>query len=334
MKEGLEKYFEEGATLDNLPEVEAQIPAEPVQEINEITEDVQEAQPVEEASAPVVDEQPTGSLETIVEEPKEIELNTPQRNLPENVDKLVDFLNENPGANLQDYINLNKSFDDFDDKAVLTEFYQKTKPHLDQDDISYLINEKFNYDAEDDSSRGKQIALKEELSQAKGYLNQQKEKYYADLKVSGGSEAKNEYAAQTEKATQHFLAETEKVFEGLDSFTFDIGDKKLKYNLQDPAKVKEHQSDLNNLIGRFVNEDGLMTDAAGYHKALYAAANADKLIKMSYEQGVADAIENQALRILRTIDFSHQNRPATSDTKLKPGQVREITQHTIYWTTH
>ena len=318
MKEGLEQAWQqaqEGIEPQvNEPAVEQEV-------INEVTEVYQDETPQREDSVPEVSEEATGSLETIIEETPIVE--TPSRNLPENVDKLVDFLNENPGANLQDYINLNKSFDDFDDKAILTEFYQKTKPHLDSEDISYLINEKFNYDPEDDSSRGKQIALKEELSNAKGYLNTQKDKYYADLKVSGGSAADSESAQLAEQATQHFLAETNKVFEGLDSFTFDLGDKKLKYNLQDPAKVKENQSDLNNLIGRFVNEDGLMVDAEGYHKAFYVAANHERLLKMAYQQGAADTIENGA-KNSKNIDFSSQNRPASSDTKLKPGQAREI----------
>ena len=322
MKEGLEQ-----AWLDSQGGQPAQETEQPVQEINEIADAVEEVNPPQEESVPQQEVEATGSLETIVEETPVLENPAPARNLPENVDKLVDFLNENPSADLQDYINLNKSFDDFEEKALLSEFYSKTKPHLDEEDISYLINEKFDFDAEDDSNRGKQISLKEELSKAKSFLNQQKDKYYADLKVSGGSAANQEFAQQAEKATQHFLNETEKVFEGLDSFTFDIGDKKLKYNLQDPNVIKEKQSDLNNLINRFVNEDGLMTDALGYHKALYAAANADKLAKMFYERGVADAVENAATSS-KNIDFTHQHRPATSNTKLQPGQAREITNNT------
>ena len=328
MKEGLEKYFEDGATIDNLPEVEAV--AQPQEGVPELVQD--EEPPVQEVvetvgeNAPAEQEATTGPLETIVDEIAQPVQEQPQRVLPENVDKLVDFLNDTPGATLQDYINLNRSFDEYDDKAVLREYYSKTKSHLDAEDVDFLLAKKFSFDAEDDSdnARTAKIALKEELSQAKGYLNAAKEKYYADLKSHDGIGQQNKEAiAQQEAAAQHFLNETNKVFEGLDGFAFDVGEKKIRYRMENPANVKEVQSNIENIIAPFIGENGLLQDVEGYHKAMFAARNADQLAKLFYEQGKADAIEARA-KDSKNLDFSHQHRAPETSSKLKPGQVREI----------
>ena len=40
-----------------------------------------------------------------------------------------------------------------------------------------------------------------------------------------------------------------------------------------------------------MNEDGTMSDAKGYHKALYSAMNSDAIAQHFYEQGKADALK-------------------------------------------
>ena len=320
MKEGLEKYFEEG--VENEAPIEA-----PVQELEteqplEATQEVE--QPAEE-NAPEVIEETTGTLETIVEETT---VSQPETYLPEGVDKLVEFLNDNPRANLQDYLNLNKSFDEFDDKAIMKEYYTKTKPHLDADDVDFLLKRKFAEVGEEgddsDSARSARIALKEELSNAKSYLNTAKEKYYTDLKGHDGiGNAQEETLKVQQAAAQHFLTETNKAFEGLDGFTFDVGDKRVRYKMENPQNVKEVQSNIENIVAPFIGDDGMINDVVGYHKAMFAARNADNLAKLFYEQGKADAIANAA-QDSKNLDFSHTHRAPESNSKLKPGQAREI----------
>lgn len=339
MKEGLEKYFESGVTEpDKLPDTEPQtaeqqeLPLEPQEETV--------VQPQEEVVQPeeVVEEiqQTVQGLEEIVEEPvQELTvqetIKQPAIELPENVEKLVSFLNDNPNATLEDYVGLNKSFDDANEKTVLKEYYKQTKSHLDQEDVDYLLGKKFDYDPEsleEEEVRERKIALKEELSQAKTHLNANKDKYYAELKANVGHVAGNEelLASQAE-AKRHFQSETDKAFEGFKGFDFDLGEgnKTLRYKVENADKLKDYQSDLDNVLGDFL-EDGKMKDAKGYHKALFAAKNADKIAQLFYEQGKADAVKS-ATKESKNVDFSHTHRAPASDTKLQPGVAREITNH-------
>ena len=347
MKEGLEKYFEEGKVdLENqgLPEVqeeqqevvaEDQAPIEgQAEEIASAETDVQtEQQEVPEEVVAETEESPLEVIQTLTEEEVQPEVAEVKQelNLPEGVDKLIAFM-EDTGGTLQDYVNLNKSFDDLSEDALLKEYYLKTKPHLDGGDINFLINKKFTIDEEEmeeDEVRERKIALKEELSKAKNYLNGAKDKYYAELKATGRTTSVNEEAkAKQEAAFKHFQQETNKIFEGLEGFDFAVGDKSLRYKVGDVGNLKETQLDINNVIGKYFDGEGNLTDALGYHKALWAAQNADNIAKRFYAQGKADAIEERT-KDSKNIDFDHTTQPPSSNTKLKPGMAREIENPTI-----
>jgi len=238
--------------------------------------------------------------EEIIQEEKQI--------LPENVDKLVKFMEET-GGTVEDYVNLNKDLSKLDNTTLLREYYKTTKPHLDTDDVDFLFNKNFGYDEEaDDPSevKAKKLAFKEELYNAQNYFTGAKEKYYADLKLSKQNNVDPEYQKamefyqesqqQTEKhenLQKTFVDKTEKVFnDEFKGFDFKVGENKYRFKVDDTKKVKEFQSNITNFVNQFLDEKGAVGDAKGYHKALFTAQNADKIANHFYEQGRADAVRD------------------------------------------
>ncbi len=95
----------------------------------------------------------------------------PEINLPENVEKLVKFMEET-GGTVEDYVRLNADYSSVDDKTLLKEYYKQTKPYLESDDVSLLL-EDYDYDEDIDEERDirkKKIAFKEEVGKAKSFL--------------------------------------------------------------------------------------------------------------------------------------------------------------------
>ena len=229
--------------------------------------------------------------------------------LPENIQKVVDFMNETSGT-LEDYVKLNKNYEDLDESQLLREYYANTKPHLDEEDIDFLMEDKFLYDEDIDEERDikrKKLARREELAKAKNHLTGLKDKYYQEIK--GGARLapeqkkavdffnrytkENEAATQlAEKQTQTFLKKTESVFnDDFKGFDYQVGDKKFRFKVKDAPTIKETQSDINNFVKKFLDKDNQMSDAAGYHKGLFTAMNADSIANHFYEQGKADAMK-------------------------------------------
>jgi hypothetical protein len=230
--------------------------------------------------------------------------------LPENIQKLVDFMNET-GGTLEDYVRLNADYSNVDETALLREYYKQTKSHLDNDEIDFLIDDNFAYDEDMDDERDikrKKLAYKEELRKAKDFLNTLKDKYYAEVKLGSRlapeqqkaieffnryNKEQSELQTVQEKQVTHFKTQTEKLFsEEFKGFDFKVGENKYRYSVKDAAGVKQSQIDLNNTLSKFIGDDGLVKDVAGYHKAIFAANNADSIATHFYEQGKADAIRN------------------------------------------
>ena len=246
--------------------------------------------------------------------------------LPDNVQKLMDFMDET-GGDLADYVNLNRDVKDLDDQDAMLEYYKRTKPHLNSEEISFLMEDNFSFDEELDDERDvrrKKLALKEQVAEAKTYLDGQKSKYYEDIKAGSKLTSEqqkaidffsryNEEAEQTQKVAQQqksrFNKKTEQVFnDNFKGFEYSVGDKNFRFNVKDANKVKENQSDINNFVKKFLNEDNTMNDAKGYHKSLYTAMNADAVASHFYEQGKADALKDsvaKAKNINTTARSSH-----------------------------
>jgi|TARA_R100000030_G_scaffold53574_2_gene40275 hypothetical protein len=234
-------------------------------------------------------------------------------NLPENIQNLVNFMEET-GGTIEDFVSLNTDFSNVDDNTLMVEYYKKTKPHLSYDEISFLMEDKFSIDEEIDEERDvkrKKLALKEEVAKAKNFFNSQKDQYYKEVKLGSKLNPEQKKAVEffnryneeqktadelLQKQTSHFNNETSKVFNSeFKGFNFKVGDKKYRFNVGDVNKVKETQADLFNVFNKYVNKDtNLLGDAAGYHKALFAASNPDALANHFYEQGKAEAIKEMS----------------------------------------
>ena len=243
-------------------------------------------------------------IEDIQEETKEPIAELPK--LPENVDKLLKFMDET-GGTVEDYVKLNKDYSKLDDDNLLHEYYKQTKPHLSQDEINFLIEDKFLVDEEIDEQRDirrKKLAYKEEVAYAKKDLESLKSKYYADIKQRPGvtqeqqkaTDFFNRYNKQQETIKQSqeaFQKNTNDLFSTeFKGFDYSVGDKKFRYKVQNPSNVAKSQSDINNFVNKFLDKKGNIGDTKGYHKALYAAMNADQLAGHFYEQGKADGVKN------------------------------------------
>jgi hypothetical protein len=231
----------------------------------------------------------------------------PQPELPENVTKLVDFMRET-GGTMQDYLRLNTNYDDIDRDVLVKEYYKSTKSHLSADEIDFMIDDNFAFDEDLDEERDirrKKLAYKEEVAKARTFLKETKDKYYDEIKLSSPSLSEDQkkasdffsrYTEDQERNTanhEKFKANTNQLLnENFEGFDFDLGDKKFRYGVQNASQVAEKQSDISNFIGKFLGKDGMIEDTAGYHKALYAGANADKMANHFYEQGKADAIRD------------------------------------------
>ena len=226
--------------------------------------------------------------------------------LPENIEKLVSFMEET-GGTVEDYVNLNKDYTSYDEKSLLNEYYKRTKPHLNQEEINFLMEDSFSYDEEVDEERTvkkRQLLFKEEIAKAKSFLENSKSKYYEEIKLRPGVTQEqqkaldffNRYNKEQEIAAQrreNFRNTTNQIFNNdFKGFEINVGDKRFRYNVSNPTAVAEKQSDLNTFVKKFLNKDGEVVDAVGYHKAIYAAENVDTIANHFYEQGKADATKD------------------------------------------
>ena len=283
----------------------------PVRDEPEVSEEVQQENvetTIEEItgeSADDVQDETPAEKEVVEEKVTEVE-KTP---MPENVDKLLKFIEET-GGDIDDYVRLNQDFSKMDNLTALNEYYKQTKPHLNAEERQFLMDETFKYDEEVDDAkdiRKKKIALKEQVAEAKAYLDGQKSKYYDEIKAGSKLTAEqqkavdffNRYNKESEErqnkfnqAKKVFDNKTENLFsQNFKGFEYAVGEKKFRFNVKNTDSVRNNQSDINNFVKKFLNKEGMMEDAAGYHKGLYTAMNADAVAKHFYEQGKADAIK-------------------------------------------
>jgi hypothetical protein len=271
--------------------------------LEEIIED-EESDEVKEEEKPIEEET---TKEEVVEEPVET---TPEIELPENIQKVIDFMNET-GGTLEDYVKINQDYSNIEDSSLLYEYYTQTKSHLSKDEIDFLIEDNFSFDDEVDDPKDikrKKLAYKEEIAKAKSHLEGLKGKYYEEVKLGSKLSPDQQEAIQfyntynteqsevqktQEKQTAHFNNETNKVFsEDFKGFEFKVGEnKKYRFNIKDKQSVQDKQANILNVFDKYINDNNMLQDANGYHKALFVADNADEVANHFYEQGRADAIK-------------------------------------------
>ena len=330
----------ESAGDDSVIKVDLSKPPIPKEEKNETKEDnaddsgvvaeAKDAEPAEKQEevqpeakaqeAPVLEEITEDSTEEEVAEVEEqieeavAEAEATGKPLPENIQKLMDFMEET-GGDLSDYVKLNQDYSKLNDNDVLYEYYKQTKPHLTSEEINFLMEDSFSYDEDVDEERDirrKKLALKEQVADARAHLDGQKSKYYEEIKAGSKLTTEqqkavdffNRYNKESEanqkivkKNTDIFTQKTNQVFnDKFKGFEYNVGDKKYRFNVNNTEEVKTAQSDLSNFTKKFLDKNSALTDAKGYHKSLFTAMNADAIAKHFYEQGKADAMKDSVAK--------------------------------------
>jgi len=300
-----EQVADESVLRTEQPELGLQEVVEGNEEQKVVAKEVVEEEPV--VIQEITDEEVIEETQKLTEDVQEAiaESKETGRALPENIEKLVSFMEET-GGTVEDYVRLNADYTNVDNNTLLKEYYKKTRPHLDAEEIQFLMEDNFSYDEELDDERDvrkRKLAFKEEVAKAKDYLETIKGKYYEEIKLRPGVTQEQQKAMdffnryneeQSMAAQQHekFKADTQKLFsDDFKGFDINVGEKKFRYGIQNVERVAENQSNINNLIKKFLNDNGEVVDTKGYHKAMYAAENIDKIAAHFYEQGKSDAVK-------------------------------------------
>ena len=245
LKEFQTQNTEQDAKRNEVHESKAESEEEEIGEQEEEEKEISVLEEVTEEEEKI--EQPQAELT----EPEVLEKTEadPQRVLPENIESLVKFM-EDTGGSIEEYVRLNADYSSVDNNTLLKEYYKSTKNHLDNDEIDFLIEDRFSYDEDIDEDRDikkKKLAMKEEIAKAKKFLNGMKDEYYKEVKLgsklsSEQQEAINFYnqynqeqAATSEvqqKQYKQFEQSTNNVFnENFKGFDFKVGDKLYRYNV-------------------------------------------------------------------------------------------------------
>ena len=330
-----EQSTDESVLRTEQPEVGLQEVVEGNEEPAVVAEEVNEEEVtvIQEITEEEVVEEATKLTEEVNEAIENKE--TTGKQLPENIEKLVSFMEET-GGSVEDYVRLNADYSNIDNTALLKEYYKTTRPHLDAEEVSFLIEDAFSWDEDIDDERDirkKKLAFKEEVAKAKTHLEDLKGKYYEEIKLRPGTtqeqqkamEFFNRYNEEQNIAQQQhesFKNNTKELFNNdFKGFDFAIGEKKFRYNVQNTNQVAENQSNINNLIKKFLNDKGDVVDTKGYHKAMYAAENVDKIANHFYEQGKADAVK-EVVNSSKNIDATPRQSPG--DVYIQGLKVRAI----------
>ena len=330
-----EQSTDESVLRTEQPEVGLQEVVEGNKEPTVVAEEVNEEEVtvIQEITEEEVVEEATKLTEDVNEAIENKE--TTGKQLPENIEKLVSFMEET-GGSVEDYVRLNADYSNIDNTALLKEYYKTTRPHLDAEEVSFLIEDAFSWDEDIDDERDirkKKLAFKEEVAKAKTHLEDLKGKYYEEIKLRPGTtqeqqkamEFFNRYNEEQNIAQQQhesFKNNTKELFNNdFKGFDFAIGEKKFRYNVQNTNQVAENQSNINNLIKKFLNDKGDVVDTKGYHKAMYAAENVDKIANHFYEQGKADAVK-EVVNSSKNIDATPRQSPG--DVYIQGLKVRAI----------
>ena len=325
-----------GERTEDSPEVDQEIRPNN----NESTEEEQTLELVQEETAeekePTLADKIKDIPNKLKEQEESVNNNQETNELPENIDKLVKFMEET-GGTLEDYVSLNKDYDSMNDMQLLREYYQQTKPHLSTDEIDFLIDDNFSYDEEFDEERDvkrKKLLFKESIAEAKSNLSNLKNQYYDDLKLSSKLTPEQKEAVQfyndykvEQESTQKLREQQRNVFEQqtnklfsdeFKGFEYKVGSNKYRFNVKDIDNVKSSQSDINTLVSKFVDGNNELSDAAGYHKALFTAMNADSIANHFYEQGKTDAIK-ESMAQSKNVDMSPRqgHEAVTTDSGFK-----------------
>ena len=300
-----EEPKEEPKQETKVEETKTEVPVEETKTEKPVEEKKEEAPIIEEIEVKKEEEKVEEETKQVVEDIKGEVKENPQIELPENIEKLVDFMKET-GGSVEDYVKLNKDYSKLGGEQLLKEYYSVSKPHLNTEEVEFLMDDNFAWDEDEDERviKKKKLAYKEEIAKAKSFLNSSKDKYYEEIKLKPSVSQEqqkandffnryNEEQKVIQQRHESFTNNTKKLFANeFKGFEYNVGDKAFRYNVNNKSDVAQNQSDLNNFVGKFLDKKGEINDYRGYHKALYTANNADKIAQHFYEQGKTDAIKD------------------------------------------
>ena len=247
--------------------------------------------------------------------------------LPEDVASYFKYKKET-GRGIEDYVRLQKDFSAMNPDTLLREYLTITEGEgLDPEDIDSLM-EDFSYDEELDEEsvvKKTKLAKKKTIAKAKKFFNEQKELYKQPLesRPAADSQSNNEElqeyrqylesakTQQQESETKRnwFLKESDKVFtDDFKGFDFVLDDKTVTFSPGDAQTIKKNQETPMNFINKYLDDKGLISDAAGYHRALSIAMNPDKFANFFYEQGKSEATED-VIRKTKNINMTERRTP-------------------------
>ena len=249
--------------------------------------------------------------------------------LPEDVAAYFKY-KKDTGRGMDDYVKLQRDFDSMEDDNLLAEYYLTTEDGLNRDDVKDMI-EDFSYDEDIDEEkfiRKQKLAKKKEIAKARKFFTEQKETYKQPLEsstVGMSEEAKKQqeeykqylddaksYQEENKRKSEWFEKKTNEVFNTeFKGFEFTLGDKNITYSPGDAAELKKAQNDLSNFYNKYLDDKGLISDAAGYHRALSIAMNPDKFAKFFYEQGQAAAVDD-VMRKQKNVSMTTRKAPETT----------------------
>lgn len=251
--------------------------------------------------------------------------------LPEDVAAYFKYKKET-GRGIEDYVKLQRDFSAMNPDSLLREYLTVTEGEgLDPEDIDSLM-EDYSWDEElDDESviKKTKLAKKKTIAKAKKFFNEQKELYKQPLESrpavdsQSNNEELQEYRQylesvktqqqESEAKRDWFLKETDKVFtEDFKGFDFVLDDKTVTFSPGDVQTIKKNQETPMNFINKYLDDKGLIKDAAGYHRALSIAMNPDKFAKFFYEQGKSEATED-VIRKTKNINMSERRAPEVTN---------------------
>jgi hypothetical protein len=251
--------------------------------------------------------------------------------LPEDVAAYFKYKKET-GRGIEDYVKLQRDFSAMNPDSLLREYLTVTEGEgLDAEDIDSLM-EDYSWDEELDEEsviKKTKLAKKKTIAKAKKYFNEQKELYKQPLESrpvvdsQSNNEELQEYRQylesvktqqqESEAKRNWFLKETDKVFtEDFKGFDFVLDDKTVTFSPGDVQTIKKSQETPMNFINKYLDDKGLVSDAAGYHRALSIAMNPDKFAKFFYEQGKSEATED-VIRKTKNINMSERRAPEVTN---------------------
>lgn len=246
--------------------------------------------------------------------------------LPEDVAAYFEY-KKKTGRGIEDYVKLNQDFDSMDEKSLLENYFLSTEEGLDSDDVDVLLDDfKYDVDVDDETDIKKiKLAKKKAIGRAKKFFNEQKEMYKQPLESSTVEQSESEkeereaynqyikkaksYEEEQKRRREWFVEKTDEVFSDFKGFDFKIGeDQVLTYTPNNVDDLKKRNLDTNNFMKKFVDDNGLINDAAGFHKALAIASNPERYAKFFYEQGLSAGTEGVTKK-MKNINMSERKAP-------------------------